>query len=75
MDTVVVSFSERIHRRGCSLLVHLGNLLNAEVCATTFVELLLSIEETKAIWVKRKTAMGWTIDSVGQSDMETLEFQ
>ena len=51
-------------------LVDLGNSMNSENSATTFLDVIRSIEGVEAAWAKKKDAMQWTIASEGQSTLE-----
>ena len=54
-------------------LVDLGNSMNSENSATTFLDVIRSIEGVEAAWAKKKDAMQWTIASEGAVDVRASE--
>ena len=55
--------------------VYWGNITNAETMNITVLEKLGSTRETEAGWLRRKTAMGWSVELMGQAAFDTMRLE
>ena len=54
----------------CIYLKDLGNTFNDAATRVTFLEVVRSVENCEAGWIRKKTVMSWTVNGLGQPEYE-----
>ena len=68
-------YHKKTPKASCLYLKELGNSVNHQAAASTFMEHYRSTDEVEAGWKKTKQKHGWTVESVGQGALESKKME
>jgi hypothetical protein len=68
-------FHQRTPRYIREYIIDIGNEMNSETSATTFMQVLLSHDVVDAAWQRKKTQFGWSVGSESQSALDEKKLE